>query len=354
VSDYRLVAIQDGQLLGELAALDVRLEFRLDKPSLFSFRLNALSNSAQWIEELSTDILVYREGQKILRGVVTSTRHDIDESSHYLEVSGMDYRGRLAFRLVLDNQVFSADDDVDIAWQAIDDAQSETGGNMGITRGLTPAGVTLTGAFPAGISVANAIDLLAKTDDGFDWDISPDLEFDIYRPRGETKNRVLDYGGLVSRVNREFAATDFGNVIRASGDDSIASAIVETTDLTLGRWERQVGFPQIGNFALLTGLAVDELSRSENEAVAYRIRLRAAEGVQRWGGKSDIWLGDTVRLVVRSGFLNVNELKRVDEIDVTVTEDGREDVFFVLEGPRRTLQERINNILQRLTELERQ
>jgi hypothetical protein len=354
VADYRLVAIKNGQPLGELAALSPRFEFRLDRPSMFSFRINALHPTAAFVSELDTDILVYRENVKTLRGVITSTRHIVDESSHYIEVSGMDYRGRLAFRLVLNDQVFVSEDDVDIAWQAIDDAQNETGGNLGITRGIIPAAEVLTGAFPAGISVSEAIDLVANTDDGFDWDISPDLQFDIFRPRGTNRDRILDYGGLVSEVTREFSATDFGNVVRGSGDDSIASVIAESSDLSLGRWERQVGFPQIDNFSLLTGLTLDELNRAENQAITYRVRLRSSEGIQRWGGVSDIWLGDTVRFVVRSGNLDINELQRVLEIDVNVGDDGREDVFFVLDGPRRTFQERINDVLQRLTELERQ
>ena len=354
MAEYRLVAIRNGQPLGEIAALDPRFEFRLDRPSMFAFRINALHPTAAFISELATDVLVYREGVKTVRGVVTSTRHLIDESSHYIEVAGMDYRGRLAFRRVLNDQIFTAEDDVDIAWQAIDDAQDETAGDLGITRGIVPAGLPLTGAFPAGISVAEAIDLVANTDDGFDWDIGPDLTFDIYRPRGEAKDRILDYGGLVSEVTREFSASEFGNVVRASGDDSIASVIATSSDLSLGRWERQVGFPQVDSTTLLAGLAIDELNSAENDAFSYRVRLRASEGVQRWAGVSDLWLGDSVRLVVRSGNLNVNIVRRIREIDVNLGTDGKEDVFFVLDGPRRTFEERINDVLQRLTELERQ
>jgi hypothetical protein len=47
-------------------------------------------------------------------------------------------------------------------------------------------------------------------------------------------------------------------------------------------------------------------------------------------------------------------VRRIREIDVNLGTDGKEDVFFVLDGPRRTFEERINDVLQRLTELERQ
>jgi hypothetical protein len=354
MADYRLVAFNGSSAVGELAALDRRLEFRLERPSMVMFRINAAHPSAYFFNELATDIVVYRDGVKIARTVVTSTRDLIDEDSHYIDVTAMDYKGRLAFRRVLTTQTYTAEDDVDIAFQAITNAQAETNGNMGITRGVFPTGIPLTGSFPAGISVAEAIDLIANVDDGFDWEIDEELRFNIYRVRGNVAGRILDYGGLVSRATREFAAVEFANSVRVSGDDSIPSIVVGSGDPTIGRWDKQVGFPQVDNSTLLAGLGIDELARSTDQAVTFTVRLRDSEGIQRWGGPSDIGLGDTIRLVVNSNRLNVNKLTRVREIDVTVSDDGAEEVTFVLDGPKRTFEERINFVLQRLTELERQ
>lgn len=354
MADYRFVAFNGSSAVGELAALDKRIEFRLEGPSMASFRINAAHPSARFFTELASDIVIYRDGLKLARTVVTSTRDIIDEDSHYIDVTSMDYRGRLAFRRVLSDQTFTAEDDVDIAWDAIDNAQAETNGNMGITRGVRPAGLALTGTFPAGISVAEAIDLVANVDDGFDWEIDADLQFNIYRTRGVVADRILDYGGLLTGVVREFAAVEFANSVRASGDDSIPSVIAGTGDATIGRWDKQVGFPQIDNSTLLTGLAIDELNRATDQAVTFGVRLRESEGIQRWGGFADIGLGDSVRLVVNSNRLNVNTLLRVREIDVTVSDDGAEEVTFTLGGPKRTFEQRINLVLQRLTELERQ
>jgi hypothetical protein len=139
-----------------------------------------------------------------------------------------------------------------------------------------------------------------------------------------------------------------------SGDETVSSIIAGEGDATLGRWDRQIGFPQVNSQTLLAGLALDELSRSRDEATTTRVRLRNAEGVQSWGGFSDIALGDIIRLVIKSNRLDINELTKVREIDVTVSDEGREQVFLVLDGPKRTFQERINDVLQRLTELERQ
>jgi len=354
VGNYQFVAVRGSQAVGELVALDRRIELRLERPSIASFRINAAHPSALFIRELSTDVIVYRDGRPLMRGVITATQDSLDEDAHYIDVTVMDYRGRLEFRRLLDAQAFTDTADVDIAFQAIVNAQAETNGNLGIRRGVFDDGVELSGAFPAGISVTEAIDLVANVDDGFDWEIDATLRLNIYRPRGRRTDRVLDYGGLVSQVNREFTASEFANSVRVSGDETIASVIAGEGDATLGRWERQVGFPQVSSSTLLAGLALDELSRASDEALTTRVRLRSSEGTQAWGGTSDIGLGDIVRLVIQSNRLNVNEETKVREIDVTVSDDGKEEVSLVLDGPRRTFQERINDIMQRLTELERQ
>lgn len=354
VGNYQFVAIRGTQVLGELEALDRRLEFRLEQPSMASFTINAEHPSARFVQDLAVDVLVFRDGRPLLRAVITATQDLVSEDSHYIQVTAMDYRGRLEFRRVMSVQTFTEELDVDIAWGAIDVAQAETNGNLGIRRGKFDEGVELSGAFPAGISVTQAIDLTASADEGFDWEIDADLRFNIYRPRGQQRSRVLDYGGLVSEVQREFAATDFANSVRVSGDDTVTSVVAGEGDTVVGRWDRQVGFPQVNSQTLLAGLAFDELARSTNDALTTRVHMRNAEGVQSWGGVTDIGLGDVVRLVVKSNRLDINELTRVREIDVTVSNDGKEDVILVLDGPKQTFQERINDILQRLTELERQ
>jgi hypothetical protein len=345
--------MQGGQALGELSALDKRFELRLDRPSTLTFRVHADSLLASDLTSLSTDVMVYREGVQIQRFVIVSDRDVLTADSHYIELTCVDYRGRLESRLVLADQTYTAQDDVDIAWDAIVNAQAETNGNLGITRGLTPTGVPLTGSFPAGTNVRAAIDLIADVDDGFDWDIGPDLAFNIWRGRGSAKPRILDYGGLVTDVQREFIIRDFANVVRVSGDPAIASQVVGSGSAALGRWEAQVAFPNVANSTLLTGLAADQLNRFSTEATSYQVRLRESDGVQQWGGTSDIDVGDTLRLVIQSGRLDVNELQRVQDILVSVSDDGKEDVTLTLDGPRRTFHDRITAVYERLTELER-
>lgn len=351
---YEFVAYQGSSALGELTALDKRIDLFLDRPSTIQFKVNGLHPTATFLEELATDVLVYRDRVKVGRFVITGLRDEIDSSSHYVTVNCFDYRARLARRFIKTQQTFTSEDDVDIAWDVIDTAQSETNGGMGITRGVYPSGVSLTGGFASGVKLDEAINILAGIDDGFDWDIDADLKFNIYRPRGTTKQRILDFGGLDKQAARTFAVERFANVVRVSGDSTVNPVVEGTGDASVGRWEAEVGYQAVNNQSLLDGLAVDALSRAADDAYAYQMTLRDSEGVQVWGGTSDIGLGDTVRMVIKSGRLDVNELKRVTEIHVVADEDGGEQVTFTLEGVEPTFAQRIQNVLRRLDELERQ
>lgn len=351
---YEFVAYQGSSALGVISALDRKLDLYLDRPSSLQFKVNGLHPTAEFVEELSTDVVVFRDREKIGRFVMTSVRDEIDATSHYVTVNAFDYRGRLSRRIIKTQQTFTAEDDVDIAWNVINTAQSDTNGGMGITRGVYPAGVSLTGGFAPGVRLDEAIDILADIDDGFDWDIDADLRFNIYRPRGETRQRVIDYGGLEKTASRNFAVERFANVVRVSGDSTVTPVVEGTGSSSVGRWETEVGYPAVNNQTLLDGLAIDALASAGEDAYAYSVVIRDTDGIQRWGGPSDIGLGDTVRLVLRSGRLDINELKRVTEIHLGVDDDGGEEVTFVLDGIEPTFAQRIQRVLDRLKDLERQ
>lgn len=354
MANYVVVAIRAGEALGEVAALSKRAEFRLDRPSTFSFTVNHQHPSAEFITELETDVVLYRDNVKIGRFVIASTRDTLDADSQYVEVSAVDYKGRFEQRILYSDLTFTAEDDVDIAWDAVTAVQNETNGDMGVTRGVVPSGESLTGAFAAGLNLYDAINTVASIDDGFDWDVDAELRFNIYKPRGTVKDRTFDYGGVVAEVDRQFGVRDFANAVRVTGDDTLTAETEGSGSATLGRWDAQVGFTSVNNQTLLQGLAIDTLNQRSNLVTSFKIRLRDFDGARAWRGINDVWLGDQVRFVAKTKRFEVNAMQRVFEIDVSVSDDGAEDVFFLLQGPRPTFLERINAVTERLTELERE
>ena len=80
--------------------------------------------------------------------------------------------------------------------------------------------------------------------------------------------------------------------------------------------------------------------------------LQLAPGV--WNGPETCWLGDTIRLVARSGHrLDVDTDVRIVEIGVDVGDDGGETVTLVCDRPPPDLFRASHADRSRLTNLER-
>lgn len=334
------------------------LDLKLSEPSTASFVIDGKSEQAAEILELASEISVFRDRELLFRGFVGATSDTITENRHDVTVTVVDYRGRLD-RLILDNDVtYTAELDRDIGWDLISDAQAKTGGDVGITRGPAMSATTSrTITFTGGITVREALDRLASLAPGFDWDITPTRQFVMFDERGSDKGVILDYGGLVSSVNVNFDPSTYANAVRVSGDDTTTAQFAAAVDIggrPEGRYETQLGLSDITTDATLASRATRLLAERQAIKSSFQVTLRDGDAdLVRWGGLSDIGLGDTCRMVVRSGRLDINRLVRVFEIRVAVGDDNNETVALTLDSPEETFVDRIRRQQARLEVLER-
>jgi hypothetical protein len=334
------------------------LDLKLSEPSTCGFVIDGRSEQAAAIAELASEVSVFRDRELIFRGFVGSTSDQITEDRHDVNVTCVDYRGRLD-RLLIDNdETYTSELDRDIGWDLVDTAQAKTGADLGVVRGpalsaLTSRTITFTG----GISVREALDRLGGLAPGFDWDITPDRRFVMFDERGSDKGVILDYGGLVSAVNVQFNPSDYANAVRVSGDDTTTAQFAAAGDIGSrpeGRYEFQQGLTDITTNATLASRATLLLAEKQLIRSSFTVTLRNGDSdLIRWGGPTDIGLGDTCRMVVRSGRLDVNRLVRVFEIRVAVGEDDNETVALTLDAPEETFVDRIRRQQARLEVLER-
>jgi hypothetical protein len=351
VADYKFLASRNGNILGEVAALDGQINLRLRERSDVTFRINGEHPTALFISEFDTDILVFRGPEPVFRGTVGAVVDSGDGTGYYLRVNAADYRSRLDRRVLKAPVTFTGQDDTDIVASLIATAQGEANGDMGITVVPDGSPVARTVTFPAGESVWDAIDLLSSLDGGFDWDVLPDLTLQTFRPRGQNRGRVLDYGGALKAFSVSGDPSAFANVVRVSGT-GLTAQVVSDFALVPRRFETQVGLPLVGDQQVLDDFADQALVDKLGNWQTWELVLRQSNAAQAWGGLTDIGLGDVVRVVVRAGRLDVNELQRVEQITVAVDEDGREDVTLSSRGRRREFTDRFRELSRRLTALE--
>lgn len=327
-------------VLGDAAPSDVefreltkaksrRVTWRVDGPADAAFSIDGRSDEAAEITALATDLHVYRDGVKLLRGRIGAEQDDITPSAHTTQFGAVDYRGMLAYRQVgpAGASYVGIDQGV-IAFDLIDTSQDLTGGDWGVTDGLGSTSGTLrdrTGILP-GSKLLDLITSLGQVDNGFEWEVDPALALNRWYPRrGDDNGVVLDYGGLLTSARRVLNPADFANVALVTGSDETVPVEEVAGDVGTdprGRWEVSQSFPSIVDQGTLDDRAVWVLGESSTLKPDWVVQFTLG----RWGGPDHVWLGDIVTLAVRSGRLAVNAAHRVVELSVALDEAGRETV----------------------------
>lgn len=356
-----------GYQLSLTEATDRQMRFKLTEPSEISFTLDGRHPQAAAVEELTTDVHVLwspADGptQVLARGRVGDTGDDIGEISHSVTFAVLDYRAVLQRRRLYDSSIktWTATDQAEIAWQLLQQTQTRPGGGLGISKGMgNPTGITRDRTYEVGDSIGERVQELSETVNGFDWDISPTspsgLALDIWYPqRGVDRGVVLEYGGLVAKVRREVNTSEYGNALRYTGKDGalLTPQELEASGIATapqGRWDLVFGDDGLTTQAALNDRAAWQLAESQVIRPAYTVTLRAGA----WTGPDHIWLGDTVRLVIRSGRLDVDTSLRVYEIGISLDDDGAENVEITVGAPRPNFRRRASTTEKRLKNLER-
>lgn len=302
--------------------------WRLDGPATAQFTINGRSDEALGVIALATDLTIYREGGKVFRGRVGPETDDIGADRHVSQFTFLDYRAMLGFRQTgTAGAAYTATAAGVIALNLITTSQALAGGDWGIAAGVGCAtGTVRDKTIDPGKPIVEAINEMGRLDNGYEWEIDADLKLNLWHPRrGASNGVVLDYRGLVSRVNRQLDPKDFANSELVTGAQGLTPAAAVTAGIGTdprGRWELSAGFPSIIEQATLNARSTWVLAQASTLRPTYTVVLRPG----RWLGPSHIWLGDTVTLAIKSGRLSLADPFRVAEISVQPGEDGTETV----------------------------
>lgn len=294
--------------------------------STAQFTLDARSDEALEIVDKVSDLWVWRDGVRMFRGRITVPDDTVD-TRHSVTFTAMDYRGMMSTRTVGAAPVeFDQVDQAEIVWELVAATQARPGGDWGIVRGLVPADPVLRDRlYPAGKSLADAIAEVADVEDGFEWEVSPELVLNVWSPRRGRINPIpLAYGTQIRRVSGTGSGTGFGNALIAVGSDETTPVVAEAPDVATdprGRWEIVDASPTVKLQSTLAERAPARLV----EALANAVPLTAEFAAGAWTGPGDVWIGDPVRLTVNSGRLGTFD-GRVSEITLVPGASGSETV----------------------------
>ncbi len=326
-------------VLGETPPSGVRLReltkahgrsatWRLDANATAQFSIKGTSDEAAVIVPLATDLTCYRDGVKMFRGRIGPESDDISPTNHACQFTATDYRGMLGYRITgAAGAAYTSTAAGAIALGLVTTSQALAGGNWGVTAGVgTATGTSRDKTIDPGKPVVESINELGRLDAGFEWEVDAELALNLWHPRrGSVNGVVLDYGGVLNRVQRLLDPKDFANAALATGGQGLAPVMSATAGIGTdprGRWETSGSFPTITDQNTLNARAPWLRDQASTLRPTYTVQFRPG----RWKGKTHVWLGDTVTLVVKKGRLNIAGSFRVIEVSVQPGDNGTEVV----------------------------
>lgn len=228
---------------------DWTLDNNLDEGCSFEFQSRGRSLGAALIQELDTDVYVYREGVLEQRFRIVSVTQEWDsDGEDIITVSAVCYRRLLKSRHVITPLTFTSTGHGDIIAALIAHTQSQPNGDLGITVGSLDNSVLRDRSYTTGDNIFDAITDMTRVQDGIAWDINANLEL-IVRPLFDYPLRTtpIELGATARSLSRPSNAEGFANVAIVSGDFEATTPVVfGTAGLVFdarGRWEKVTSLP---------------------------------------------------------------------------------------------------------------
>lgn len=256
-----------------------------------------------------------------------------DKGGNWATIYCYDWLELLNSRYTGNDVVYDGIDAGQIAWDLIDDSQTPTNGDFGITEGTIEATQDRDRTY-YNHNVLEEIIKLANVINGFDFEITTSKVFNVYDFIGVDRSDevILEYGINIKSmritedfskiVNRAIVLGDTGYVgdsIRVERNDTGQQALYKIR-------EAQISEMTTSETSTLNDKG-DALIR-KYEAPLYKISMDIVRG----GNPSiaDFAIGDIIKLIVKSGIYDINEDFRIYEWTLTYNDDNTESMDLVL------------------------
>jgi hypothetical protein len=284
-----------------------------------------------------TAVHVERDGVIVWSGVLWTARASVEGAA--LDVGGEGWWSYFRRRRLRATKAYAAQDQLAIARDLVNWAQAQQGGNVGVVVGSETSGVVRDRTYwhyerkPIG----EAVEQLAAVEDGFDFAVDVAYEAGVivkrlrlhYPRRGRITPLVWDLGANLEGLSQEVDAARAANVVDAlgagEGDSMLIATAADTSQLaSYPLLEDTVSLKDVSGPATLQAHAALELANRARPATTLPTLLaRQANPDTALGTFLE---GDSVRVKASDGWVAVDARMRVQSYEVSVDQDGREQV----------------------------
>tara|TARA_R110002110_G_scaffold8621_1_gene43172 strand:+ start:69 stop:1145 length:1077 start_codon:yes stop_codon:yes gene_type:complete len=288
----------------EVASFDtLSLSLSLDAGGECSFTVPGNSPTALLINELASDVWVYKSGAIFARYRIISIGQTWGpDNDDVVAITAVDYKRLMNARHVQTALTFSSVGQADIIAAIIAHTQSQPGGSWGITNGtLDNDGQIRDRSYALGENIGTILANLAGVANGPYWSIDGGLVLNV--SSGDItafpiQGTPIMLGGTARALTRSGGTGEFANSVFVDGDSaSTVPAVADAPGITTdprGRWERAVGFPSVTEQATLTQYAAGLVEEFNSPLSTWSCDIDAA----RYVSDAAFSPGDRVTVVV--------------------------------------------------------
>lgn len=334
--NYKVViADLDDNIIGEFENFtDLKFNHALNRESDCNFKISLSdpkANSAM-LQVGRREVFIYRQedgtATKVWAGIMVNISGSLSEQDDKITVSALGYLSLFKQRVLTADRSFTATDAGLIAWTLIDESQSQTDGNFGITQGTIETSVDRDRNYDKYQNIYDLIVQLSEVENGFDFEITNAKEFNIYYPyRGDdlSENQILEWGKNIKSISFAYDFTDPANeviVLGAGQGDAMETSTRTDTTLRSDYKLRQkiVSYKNVEGQTFLDAKGDKVLNQSKLVLREYNI-VQVSESDPEY---TTLQMGDFVRVRISYGGLEIDDVVRI--IKITVNYQGGKEI----------------------------
>lgn len=328
MADFRLEArTRGGSYLATLPVRNIQGEHWYNRPKQLRFELplNNVNVTRQNLWPGLTEVQLFRNNTRIFTGPLWDAT--ATSSNNTLACAAESIESYLGHRRIMADLRYTGAASATV-WDLINRTQTLTDGGLGITQGTVQVApnVQVDYLISDGKYLLDCITELAELDaSGFDWEINPDRQLNLWYPRPQIASRVkLEYGGAISGYSVQVLGHYEANDIFVKGKDALRSTspIVDTAKRTEYGLRQLVGSNTgLTMLAQVNDYAQRLLALHRDPKEIPHITLRSTS-VNPWDG--DIGILQTAQVVIDDGWAQYNQTMRLNGFQYTIGKHGSE------------------------------
>lgn len=338
VFNYQLlVKNAAGEYIGQITQFrNLRFGKRLNNYGSAEFDISVRDGKAASLIQLRKNTIEIRKkytiDTEVWAGEQAVLRASLEQSGNsWMTITCYTFFEQLQHRMTGAEVSFDDTDQGQIAWSLINTTNMDS--DTGITQGIIEA-TTQRDRTYYNQNVYEAITNLSETISGFDFEVTDSKEFNVYSVKGvdKTDSIIIKYGKNAINVVIE---QDFRNPVtravvlgEASGEDSLQR--VEREDAgQIAEYGLREGRIQDMDVSTVGSLQAkgDSLLRKFSSPlikVDFNLVRNFEPSVENFSE------GDSIRLILKDGYFNIDEEYRIFEWNMTIDETSTENLSLVL------------------------